>query len=75
MNLNQIEDLTALGKTAAIEAIFKGAEATEAVTTIIITIIILIDWKGSSWWLGFICDNVYCVSNVSFTLIISIETY
>ena len=21
------------------------------------------------------CDNVYCVSNVSFTLIISIETY
>ena len=25
--------------------------------------------------LGFICDNVYCVSNISFTLIISIETY
>ena len=24
------------------------------------------DWKGSSWWLGFICDNVYCISNVSF---------
>ena len=23
----------------------------------------------------FICDNVYCISNVSFTLIISIETY
>ena len=22
-----------------------------------------------------LCDNVYCVSNVSFTLIISIETY
>ena len=24
---------------------------------------------------GINCDNIYCVSNVSFTLIISIETY
>ena len=26
------------------------------------------NWKGSSWWLGFICNNVGCVSNVSFLL-------
>ena len=31
----------------------------------------LIDWKGSSWQLGFVFSNV---CNISLTLIISIET-
>ena len=33
-----------------------------------------IDWKGSSWWLGFICCNVCCGCDVSISLIREILT-